>query len=58
MLVTRDPCHCIDLNVKDLLKILAIARLVKQCKAVIKFNKLDRIGAIRKTLVSTSAIPE
>ena len=51
-LVTRDPCHCIDLGSKDLAKIPCVESVLKEAVEVHDFMVRPRVDAMRDTLIS------
>ena len=51
-LVTRDPCHCIDLGSKDLAKLPCVESVMKEALEVYEFMVRPRVDAMRDTLIS------
>ena len=51
-LVTRDPCHCIDLGSKDLAKLPCVDSVMKEALEVYEFMVRPRVDAMRDTLIS------
>ena len=52
-LVTRDPCHCIDLGSKDLAKIPCVESVMKEAVEVHDFMVRPRVDAMRDTLINS-----
>jgi hypothetical protein len=56
ILVTRDPCHCVDLIAKDLIKIQGLVSLDKSSRSVINLLNRDRIQGITERAYSNHKI--
>jgi hypothetical protein len=56
ILVTRDPCHCVDLIAKDLIKIQGMVLLDKSSRSVINLLNRDRIQGITERAYSQHKI--
>ena len=51
-LVTRDPCHCIDLGSKDLAKLPFVESVMKEAVEAYDFMVRPQVDAIQDTLIS------